>query len=141
LKLGRIRDQERRRKSKRTAEQEIGKEGINQGAMEEGENMEQKKIKKDSGGVTYMRAKKETNRKERRKKLKNRRRMKRTRNEKEIRQNKRQKRKRKKKNVRERRNRKKEVHVITGKGNPEWCHLQRTERKEKMSKRDKYVHR
>jgi hypothetical protein len=40
---GRIKDQERRRKSKRTAEQEIGKEGINQGAMEEGENMEQKK--------------------------------------------------------------------------------------------------
>ncbi len=44
--------------------------------------------------------------------------MKRTRNEKEIRQNKRQKKKRKKRNVRERRNRKKEVHLITGKGIP-----------------------
>jgi hypothetical protein len=61
-------------------------------------------------------AKKETNRKERRKKLKNRRRMKRTRNEKEIRQNKRQKRKRKKRNIRERRNRKKEVHKGTPNG-------------------------
>jgi hypothetical protein len=122
----RIRDQERRRKSKRTAEQEIGKEGINQGAMEEGENMEQKKIKKRQRSDIY--ESKERNEQERKEKK-----IKEPTQDEENKERERNKKEKeienemKEKNQGERRNRRKEPACNYWKGNPE--------RKNKMSKR------